>query len=73
MERRTARQYDPAELEHFASYRQERAAFRPRRCKGGERCWVTYGPPVINSSGVCTGCRSKPMAYRLPVEERIEP
>jgi len=58
------RQYDREELELFARYQGHRQSFRPRRCKNGEKCWVTYGPPAITSSGVCIGCREKPLGYR---------
>jgi hypothetical protein len=61
MEHRSARQYDPVELERFARYIENRAACRPRKCRGGGSCWVSYGPPAITSKGTCIGCHEKPL------------
>jgi hypothetical protein len=58
-----ARQYDDAELEHFARFREERERVQPVKCDYGKAkrlCWVAMGPPAINPSGYCLGCGGGP-------------
>ena len=46
----------------FAAYTDTRATHRPLECNGAEVCWVTRGPPAMNTRLRCTGCGGSPMA-----------
>ena len=48
------------QLALFAEYRPHRAAARPAKCDGGERCWVERGPAAIDGESCCVGCGGRP-------------
>lgn len=54
----------------FTQYRDRRAAVRPKKCAGGPKCWVEYGPPCMSSHVQCVGCQGAPF---LPEEARPKP
>ena len=59
------REYSQAELNLFALYREDRAAYRPRKCQPGcGMCWVEHGPPAIAKVGECQGCGGRPREVR---------
>ena len=60
------RAYTADELALFATYRGERERVRPKRCTGGEQCWVEQGPPCITTGGRCLGCRGIPRSTTAP-------
>jgi hypothetical protein len=57
-----AKPYSPAELAHFAEYREQRQLSAPRQCDRAAQCWVAKGPPAIDGTGYCVGCGGLPRA-----------
>lgn len=57
------REFRPDEIEHYAQFREQRAAQRPAQCTYGSPCWVTDGPPALNGH-TCRGCEGRPDSLR---------
>jgi len=51
----------------YAQYVANRANNQPPECSHGEKCWVQYGPPCIDSLSRCRGCGGN--CYRTRLHE----
>lgn len=59
--------YTADEVALFARHVAARADHRPQGCDNGELCWVTLGPPAIDTTGGytrCLGCHASLMNER---------